>query len=425
MPLRHPNSPLPKRDELQTIFEQRRPAYEDALSGLYRTVRSLLEANGYTPTIKYRLKRFNHYFGKLKKIHKGEKGCANGLITDLLGLRIICPFLEDLDIIEDLLATQFEIVEAERKGGQNSFREFGYDSVHMLIKFQELPLDEQIPHTANVCEIQLRTILQDAWAEVEHELVYKSDIALPNESIKRKLASLNATLTLSDLIFQEIRDYQKELRHRGHKRRKSIEQTLLGHDLISLTSPAELVRPAPREFEPTPYSLADGLEKIMHKALNAHYHNDFSSAIELYSQLIEMEMEARVRAMVFNHRGMAYFSVGDFTRASRDFTLSIQYDGDCFRSLINRGLVSRMLQQFDLSIDDYGRALQLDPYNHEGYFGRAQTFYEIQLFSKALVDCEKTLELQPDFPPAQQLIQLIHRGVFPLEQKPSSTSGVG
>ncbi len=63
-----------------------------------------------------------------------------------------------------------------------------------------------------VCEIQLRTILQDAWAEVEHELVYKSDISLPNQSIRRKLASLNATLTLSDLIFQEIRDYQKEIR---------------------------------------------------------------------------------------------------------------------------------------------------------------------------------------------------------------------
>ena len=60
--------------------------------------------------------------------------------------------------------------------------------------------------------------MQDAWAEVEHELVYKSDITLPNQSIRRKLASLNATLTLSDLIFQEIRDYQKEIRRHGRNR---------------------------------------------------------------------------------------------------------------------------------------------------------------------------------------------------------------
>jgi putative GTP pyrophosphokinase len=38
--------------------------------------------------------------------------------------------------------------------------------------------------------VQLRTILQDAWAEVEHELIYKSDIKLPNASIRRKLAAL-------------------------------------------------------------------------------------------------------------------------------------------------------------------------------------------------------------------------------------------
>jgi tetratricopeptide (TPR) repeat protein len=77
------------------------------------------------------------------------------------------------------------------------------------------------------------------------------------------------------------------------------------------------------------------------------------------------------QALVYNHRGMAYFSRGDFPQA-----------------------------------------LHLAPVNNEGYFGRAQRFYEIQLFTQVLADREKTLAIQPDFSPARQLQQLIHRGAF-------------
>ena len=406
---------IPNREELEKVFEAARPAYEAALKDLYRDIRSLLETHGYTPTVKYRVKRFKNYYGKLKKIFKGNKRSDDGLISDVLGLRIICPFLEDLEIIEGLLTETFPIVEMERKGGQHSFREFGYDSVHLLIKLQNLAPAEPIPHTSSVCEIQLRTILQDAWAEVEHELVYKSDIALPNESIKRKLASLNATLTLSDLIFQEIRDYQKELRHLGHMRRESIVKTLREQEMITLPQSTEWSPPATRAVEPAAFSLSSDLEKIMVSALYAHNHMDLKTAIDLYDQLLKMELENRVRAMVYNHRGMAYFSLGDLSQARSDFTRSIEYDADSFRSWTNRGLVQRMLRKFDAAIEDYSRALDIDPANHEGYFDRAQTFCEIQLFPQALADCEKILKLQPEFEPALQLIQLIHRGFFAIE----------
>ncbi|PLX88444.1 MAG: (p)ppGpp synthetase, partial [Desulfuromonas sp.] len=171
------------RNDLKKIYEERKPASEEALYALQKSVRALLEEHGYTPTIKYRVKRFNNYFEKLQKVRRGIKGGDDGLITDLLGLRIICPFLEDLDPIEALLKEHFDIVESQRKGAQNSFREFGYDSMHMLIKLKDWESSASIPHAGAVCEVQLRTILQDAWAEVEHELVYKSDIDMPNESI--------------------------------------------------------------------------------------------------------------------------------------------------------------------------------------------------------------------------------------------------
>ncbi len=115
MPNRNRKAFPSNRHLLKTAYDTRRPDYDEALSGLCRDVRALLKVHGYTPTIKYRIKRFNNYFGKLQKIHKGERGSEAGLITDLLGLRIICPFLEDLDIIEGLLSAHFQIIEAEMK----------------------------------------------------------------------------------------------------------------------------------------------------------------------------------------------------------------------------------------------------------------------------------------------------------------------
>jgi len=125
-------------------------------------------------------------------------------INDVLAMRIICPFLRDLDEVEAAIATQYDIVEIERKGQNHSFREFGYESVHVLIRIPDeiLPLCNGLERS--VIEIQLRTILQEAWAEVEHELVYKAEFTPFDEPLKRKLAALNATLTLSDIIFRRF-----------------------------------------------------------------------------------------------------------------------------------------------------------------------------------------------------------------------------
>jgi putative GTP pyrophosphokinase len=186
-------------------------------------VQNVLQDHGSFPTIKCRVKRFDAYFDKLIKMSRHYRESDIPPLTDFLALRIICPFLEDLEIIEDLIKTNFTVIELDRKGLRHSIREFGYDSVHFLIKIDPAARKHALPYMSDVCEVQLRTILQDAWAEVEHELIYKSDITLPIESIRRKLAAINATLTLSDLIFQEIRDYQKEIRERDRKRRQSLE----------------------------------------------------------------------------------------------------------------------------------------------------------------------------------------------------------
>ncbi|PLX77229.1 MAG: hypothetical protein C0614_09690 [Desulfuromonas sp.] len=403
----------PDKSELKRLYQTFLPAYEASLQELQHSIRKLLEQNGFTPTIKYRIKRFPAYFDKLRRYATDQRALAASGLSDFLGIRIVCPFLADVETVERLLRQHYEILEVEHKGTQHSFREFGYDSVHLLISHPLDGIGEAMPGTDPVCEIQLRTILQDAWAEVEHELVYKSDIDLPNESIRRKLASLNATLALSDLIFQEIRDFQQELRQRGRKRRESLNHSWTAEPAhLHQQTGTQLMSAGALRLGPIPTTLASDLEKLMLLALEAHSNNDFQVAIDLYGRLLGMKLKKRVRALVYNHRGMALFALGELRLALKDFTTALKFDPGNLRSLCNRGLCHRILKQFDQALGDFDRALQIDSDHEESYFGRAQCYYEIGLHDQALSDCQQALQRNSDNQSARQLRKLIHRAML-------------
>jgi putative GTP pyrophosphokinase len=398
-------APLPDRSKVKALYEQQLPLQKAALQQLAQDMRLILEQQGLTPAIKYRVKSFDAYYDKLHKLKSENTGRRNTMISDFFGLRIVCPFLEDIETVSGLLATHFEVIETERKATQHSFREFGYDSVHLGIRLDTLHEGRLMPGVVKICEIQLRTILQDAWAEVEHELVYKSDISLPNQSIRRKLASLNATLTLSDLIFQEIRDYQKELRQHGRKRRASIEQGANDQNFIAISHPTTTNPPA--RIGPIPLTMASHLEKTMLRALEAHSNHDLENAITLYGQLLGMKLDRNMRGLVYNHRGMAYFAMGQHRRALNDFSSAIRYDPDSDRGYANRGLCYRVMKRYVRALQDFDLALKINPTRPDSYFGRAQTCYDMGKYDQARDDCEKTLSIQSGYQPAREMIKAI------------------
>ena len=392
---------LPNLAKTRAAYERQLPHLESSLQTIYQEVRRLLEQHGFTPTIKYRVKRFDAYFDKLRRTRLASGGNGKRSLGDFFALRIICPFLEDIETVEQLLLANFDVIESERKSGQHSFREFGYDSVHLTIKPGQKLLKTKLPGVRNVCEVQLRTILQDAWAEVEHELVYKSDINLPKESIRRKLASLNATLTLSDLIFQEIRDYQHTLRQHGRKRRETILDSSLSLDLINISAP---LQDGPN---PIPSTLKSKLEKTMLRALEAHSSNDLETAIELYGVILGMKLDQKVRGLVYNHRGMAWFSLNDHRRALRDFNQAIRFDQSNERNYTNRGLCHRVMKRYEKALADYDQALKIAPGSIDIFFGRAQTCFDMGQFELASSDCEKLLKISPEYQPAIELLDSI------------------
>ena len=398
-------TPPLERNTAKALYERQLPAHKSSLQQLAQEMRLLLEQQGLTPAIKYRVKSFEAYFDKLRKLNGVKTNTRNGTVNDFFGLRIVCPFLEDIETVSSLIAARFQVLETERKANQHSFREFGYDSLHLAIRLETQQAGRLVPGVRKVCEIQLRTILQDAWAEVEHELVYKSDISLPNQSVRRKLASLNATLTLSDLIFQEIRDYQKEIRRHGSKRRAIVEREAQNLDLIAISHPTTPSTPA--RMGPVPPTMSSDLEKTMLRALKAHSNHELENAIDLYDQLLRMQLDRKIRGLVYNHRGMAYFALGHHQRALKDFSSAIRYNPESDRGYANRGLCFRVMKRCERALQDFNQALKINPNRPESYFGRAQAYYDMHQFDQALNDCEKALGIHSGYQPARELIKIL------------------
>lgn len=238
--MNHKNITIPNREPLEQQYEAQSPKYEKILNELQQKIKIILNKISIHPTIKVRVKSFESYYNKiLSRVHSQTQDQIYN-ITDILGMRIILPFLEDLKKIEALIREKLQVVEIERKGSHHSFKEFGYESTHFLIKVpSEILLQFQVKPDL-VYEVQLRTILQEAWAEVEHELVYKGEFTPFDEHLKRKLAALNANLTLSDIIFQEIRDYQQQLRTQLKKRRESFFEKIQADTIMTELMEGEL-----------------------------------------------------------------------------------------------------------------------------------------------------------------------------------------
>lgn len=141
-------------------------------------------------------------------------------ITDLAGVRVIAYFPSTLDDIDEVLLREFRIVERFDKGAELIEEDrFGYRSVHYLVRLtkQRGGLPEYGPFSEAITEVQVRTILQHAWAEIEHDIQYKSASVIPTE-IRRRFMSLAGMLEIADREFQAIQDADKKLTQEARSR---------------------------------------------------------------------------------------------------------------------------------------------------------------------------------------------------------------
>lgn len=403
--------PIPSRASLERAYKSNLRSLEHMLGDMISRIQGTLDLAGLVPAYKHRIKSFSSFFSKKIKLAREASTLKVPVlpITDVLAVRIICPFISDLQRVEKALSTQFKVIEIERKGSDRSFKEFGYESTHLLLDIPDDILKGNTFLDPPVCEVQIRTILQDAWAEVEHELVYKAEFTPVDDPMKRKLAALNANLTLSDMLFQEIRDYQHQLTNELAKRRVAFFQKIeeaIDNDLY--TNFQESPRAQGEESrQPAWLGIWKSLDDLLLEALNAHNRADYIRAIDIYSHILALNPKPEIRALIHKHRGMAFFSESRYNEAKEDFSATMEIDPTCYKAAYYRGVVHSVKQNYSAAIDDFNLALRIHPYHFYATYRRAQAYFHVEDYPMALADCNGALELEPDSESLKKLKRMV------------------
>lgn len=91
-------------------------------------------------------------------------------LTDIAGVRVICPYINDIYLIAELLTSQADIVVVRTSDYIKQPKPNGYRSLHYIV---EVPVFLSSGPEPVKVEIQIRTIAMDFWASLEHDLAYK------------------------------------------------------------------------------------------------------------------------------------------------------------------------------------------------------------------------------------------------------------
>lgn len=133
-------------------------------------------------------------------------------LSDLIGIRIICLYEDRIAIVAQLLMQSFKLIEVTDKitAIESTEDSFGYKGLHMDLALpDEMALQPKYLAFADCpFEVQIRSLIQDAWSVLDHEIKYKKSI--PNE-LKRRINVLSALFELADREFKEIRNATSDL----------------------------------------------------------------------------------------------------------------------------------------------------------------------------------------------------------------------
>jgi putative GTP pyrophosphokinase len=128
-------------------------------------------------------------------------------ITDLAGIRVITFLPRTVEQVCHQIEQEFTVLERTDKAAELMDEgKFGYQSIHFLVEMHpdRVRLSEYRRHRGLAFEIQVRTILQHAWAEMEHDIQYKSAAVIP-VAIRRKFVALAGLLEIADRNFKHCK----------------------------------------------------------------------------------------------------------------------------------------------------------------------------------------------------------------------------
>ena len=188
-------------------YREKLPVFKKLKEVVMDSVRNCLNENNILVSgLDSRIKSEKSLTGKLEL--KGYKYRTLSDITDIVGVRIITFFSDEVDIIS-ALSEQLFSVDWDNSVDKRKMLEidrFGYMSLHYICRVpKSLFYDPKMPELNEIrFELQMRSTLQHVWANMYHDMGYKSDVEIPAE-YQRNMSRLAGMLELADEQFSYIR----------------------------------------------------------------------------------------------------------------------------------------------------------------------------------------------------------------------------
>jgi len=315
-------------------YTKERPFYEQLSFMLEDDILNILEAKKVDYyNIEARVKEIKSFKEKLQRFPDldPEK------MQDLAAVRIIAYVKSDVEKITSVIKENFTV---NKKRSQDKLDflgidKVGYQSIHVICKYspERTKLIEYKRFENIEFEIQIRTILQHAWAEIEHDRNYKFSGVLPDE-IQRQLNLLAGSLELTDNQFEQISKMIDSYKIDVSRKTKSgelkipINTTSLKQYLDDKFGDIEILK---KEFSSVSDDIIDEL-KIMNittlEDLNNIIKNNFKEKFEKI--ITDTSYIGLIRLILILHDNQKYFTEaiqGKWTTLTHDIKLMMEEYG--------------------------------------------------------------------------------------------------
>ena len=184
-------------------YRELRPTLQQLADEASNQLRLALKEQGiYITAMEHRVKTEKSLTGKLEL--KGAKYKSIDDITDLVGLRVITFYTDEVDKVAAIAKRVFDIdwQESVDKRKLHKLDSFGYNSLHYICRLKTGGLR---------FELQMRTALQHVWSTIEHDTGYKGDVKVPDIYL-RQFNRLAGMAELMDDEFSRLRTVLTEYR---------------------------------------------------------------------------------------------------------------------------------------------------------------------------------------------------------------------
>ena len=188
--------------------------YEQAVEELkvkFRSIRTeLRRKNEYSPIefVTGRVKEISSILEKANKFNIPLDRIEYEM-EDIAGIRVMCQFVDDIERVVQLIRNRKDMQIMYEKDYVANYKESGYRSYHMIIKY---PVNLAEGQKDILAEFQIRTLAMNFWATIEHSLNYKYKHEIPGDIRQKLKHAADAAFKLDQLMLEikdEIKDAQK------------------------------------------------------------------------------------------------------------------------------------------------------------------------------------------------------------------------